>query len=57
MEEYIKRMKEDELLKDKRFILWCFFPTKELDDFFHNYLKLYPEDKEIIFSALVDDKK
>lgn len=44
-------MKEDELLKDKRFILWCFFPTKELDDFFHNYLKLYPEDKEIIFSA------
>ncbi len=51
MEEYIKRMKEDELLKDKRFILWCFFPTKELDDFFHNYLKLYPEDKEIIFSA------
>lgn len=51
MRQRIVRKTEDEWVKDQIFILWCLFPTKELDKFFQDYLDLYPEDKAILLSA------
>ena len=51
MRQNIIRKTEDEFIHDKTFILWCLFPTQELDAFYQDYLKLYPEDEAILLSA------
>ncbi len=51
MRQNIIRKTEDELIHDKTFILWCLFPTQELNEFYQDYLKLYPEDEALLLSA------
>ena len=51
MRQNIIRKTEDELIHDKTFILWCLFPTQELNEFYQEYLKLYPEDEALLLSA------
>ena len=51
MRQNIIRKTEEELIHDKTFILWCLFPTQELNEFYQDYLKLYPEDEALLLSA------
>lgn len=51
MRQNIIRKTEDELIHDKTFILWCLFPTQGLNEFYQDYLKLYPEDEAMLLSA------
>lgn len=57
MRQNIIRKTEDELIHDKTFILWCLFPTQELNEFYQDYLKLYPEDEALLLSARNKVKK
>ena len=42
----------DQLIHDDSFILWCLFPTEELEQvWIDDYLTLYPEEKENIEKA------
>lgn len=51
MRQNITRKTEDELIHEKTFILWCLFPTQELDAFYQDYLRLYPEDEAMLLAA------
>lgn len=57
MNQPIEKKNKEELLKERRFILWVLFPTEELDAFWAHYIACYPEERKTLEEAKLEFKK